>query len=250
MHPDAGTFLIFACGDWLLADDGYCAKFTCQQNTLTVNGIGQTGEGGDWFEGVLLRREHRWPWIFRADSTPAIDYVVGNAAPAYEARAGLRRFLRHLLFVKPATWIVIDEIEAEQPAAFEVFFHAYHPFTPGAGNRHVVAAPNGSLLIHPLLPADGVAKAFRQTIRAGTIPNKDRPMDALVLSNRTPSREAIFITVLHAYRTASTPKVSAGLTGPADAPCVILDGPGASREFPLCLHRSDLAAPIVSNLGF
>src|ERR1035437_166755 len=42
-HPDENSFQLFACGDWLLVDDGYARKVTAQHNTAMINGLGQFG---------------------------------------------------------------------------------------------------------------------------------------------------------------------------------------------------------------
>ena len=61
VHPDAGSFLLFAHGDWLIVDDAYTWKTTAFQNTALVNGIGQEGEGAAWFQGERLCAEaRRW----------------------------------------------------------------------------------------------------------------------------------------------------------------------------------------------
>ena len=78
MCPDAGAFQIHSYGDWLIVDDGYQPKNTNQQNTLIVNGYGQTGEGGEWFETTDLRLQKRPnPSILRAESTG--DTATGRA---------------------------------------------------------------------------------------------------------------------------------------------------------------------------
>ena len=41
MAPDAGSFKLFAHGDYLIDDGWYAKKFTSSRNTVLVNGIGQ-----------------------------------------------------------------------------------------------------------------------------------------------------------------------------------------------------------------
>jgi len=248
MHPDAGTFLLFACGDWLIGDDGYSAKFTRQQNTVVVNGVGQNGEGGDWFEGVYIRREKRWPHIVRVDAGKDCDYVIGNAAPAYPLTVGLRRFLRHVLFIKPDCWVILDELETEQPATFELFFHAYHPFRAESGNQFVLRAPNGSLLLTPLLPKQVTGNAFKQTISMGTIRPDSREMDALVLTNSDKTAKGLFITALHAFPTSGRPAAALSLEEEAGEPCLAVKRDGQIRRFQLHLNRASIDQPILSRM--
>ena len=84
VHPDEGAFQILAFGDWLIVDDGYAQKWTEFQNTLLVNGVGQEGEGFDWFRGDVLCREKRAARIITAETTPDMDVVVGDVTAAYK----------------------------------------------------------------------------------------------------------------------------------------------------------------------
>jgi len=43
--------------------------------------------------------------------------VAGDATAAYEGR--LKRFWRHIFFVKPDVIVIADEVEAARPSAFE-----------------------------------------------------------------------------------------------------------------------------------
>ena len=61
--------------------------------------------------------------MLRAVSTPTLDHCVGDATAAYPAELGLKRFVRHLLFVKPDVLIVLDDISTEHEADLELSFH-------------------------------------------------------------------------------------------------------------------------------
>jgi len=55
-----------------------------------------------------------------------LDYVAGDATAAYEGR--LKRFWRHIFFVKPDVIVIADEVEAARPSAFEWMLHAQAEF--------------------------------------------------------------------------------------------------------------------------
>ncbi len=89
-------------------------------NTLLVNGRGQLGEGAEWFRsGDALAQKSR-PKMLRADSTPAMDQITGDAGDAYPRNLGLRRFVRHIIFVKPDVLIVADDILLDKEASLEL----------------------------------------------------------------------------------------------------------------------------------
>lgn len=210
MHPDAGHVVLHACGDWLLIDDGYTQKATSYQNTLLVNGIGQTGEGAAWFEDLEMRRGKPEGKILRAQSGAAIDDVIADAAPAYKPEARLRKFLRHLLYLKPDVWVLIDEVEAQADSTFELRFHALHAFTPVDAASWAMRGERGALRLWTLGPTASIAQPFQDEVK-GMAMYRDRMVDALAIRNAAPQRSALFVTVLHAHPAGAAPRLSAAL---------------------------------------
>jgi hypothetical protein len=154
VHPDAGHFVLFGAGDWLIRDDGYAWKQTSHHNTLLVDGRGQLGEGAQWFRGVDLIRQRLNPCILEVSASPELDLMVGDATEAYPKELGLRRFVRRLLFLKPDVLIVVDEIEAAEPRELELRFH---PETAGAMAADAVflaTSKKATLRLESLTPAE------------------------------------------------------------------------------------------------
>lgn len=214
MAPDAGSFLLFAHGDWLITDGWYARKMTAYRNTALINGIGQTGEGGEWFECSQLRRERRGPSILTVASDTNTDCLVADIAPAYEPQAGLERYLRHVLYVKPDCWVICDEFAAKQPSDFTLLFHANdqpfladRPFTRAGNLTWTTGGKHGALRITALAPDDVDGQAEFQQIK-GIGAHRDRPMDMLRLTNRQPAKRAFFLTVLEAYPVNRGPAIS------------------------------------------
>ena len=258
MAPDAGSFLLFAHGDWLISDGWYARKFTAYRNTVLVDGVGQTGEPdgpGDWFECTELRRERRGPRILRAVPGAAWDYVIGDAAPAYEKRADLRRFLRHVLYVKPYCWVIADELAAGRPATFELLFHAFgeyfeadRPFVPAGPGAWDTGGANGRLRVTALLPADVEGVAEEQAM-LGIGAHHDRLMSALRLHNRLPAGSAVFLTVLEAYPAGGVPALAPRVERGRDG-FVFALGPGAGEvRFAFTPGGPDPAAPAFQPLA-
>jgi hypothetical protein len=216
MAADAGTILLYAHGDRLISDGGYAKKFTSYRNTILVNGIGQTGEcdgapTSDWFECSDLRREKRGPSLLRVDLGKTVDYLIGNVAPAYKPEAQLTRFLRHLIYLRPDTWILVDELATPKPSSFELWFHAdtqphskpEHPFLPVGPQAWETATPNGRCRIASLVPIEVQAEPGIQLIQ-GVGAHVSRETDVLRLRNPQPVSSAIFITVLDAFAPKQT----------------------------------------------
>jgi len=200
MCPDAGSLQIFAHGNRLIVDDRYSAKFTDQQNTVIINGNGQTGEGQDWFESVRVRKEKRGASILRVETHGSWDNVIGNVAPAYDPELGVRRFLRHVLYIRPDCWVLVDELATEGVSTFDLYFHADQPFMPAGDSRFLSKADKGALAITCLSPVGATTRCFTQTTRE----NSGHPavdLQALVIANPEPVPATVFVTVLQAFPT-------------------------------------------------
>jgi hypothetical protein len=154
VHPDINHVTLFAEGQFLLIDDGYAAiKQTHQHNTLIVNQMGQVGEGQTWLRYPAYPIPDPQPEMIVAESKSTHDYWIGRGAAAYPAASGLKRFDRHVIFLKPDILVVIDDLAANAIADFSLLWH------PGAtlqdeGNNSYSAKIFGSVFHMDLvLPA-------------------------------------------------------------------------------------------------
>ena len=150
VHPDANHFVLFGAGGWLIRDDGYRSKWTGQHNTLLIDGRGQLGEGQQWFQGSQPLAVKARPRILRADSTPTLDHIVGDATEAYPAELGVERFQRHLLFLKPDVLVVADDIRLKKPKELELRFHPEEQSMRRDGEAFVFAGKSVTLRCEPL----------------------------------------------------------------------------------------------------
>lgn len=111
-HPDINSFQLFANGEWLLIDPGYTyRKRTSNHSTMLIDGVGQLGEDVTWFAAEDAMRHDHYARISRTETTADYDYVMGDATGTYHPGLGLKRYVRHWLFLKPArTLVVIDDV--------------------------------------------------------------------------------------------------------------------------------------------
>ncbi|WP_171633095.1 Ig-like domain-containing protein [Paenibacillus plantarum] len=123
VHPDANHFMIFAGGEYLIRDDGYAPKLTSNHNTLLIDNKGQMGEGGSWYNMYEANERKASPSITTVVDHPEFDYMVGDATEAYKKDVtGLKTYKRHLIFMKPSTLIVVDDIQVDQPRELKLLF--------------------------------------------------------------------------------------------------------------------------------
>jgi len=123
-HPDVNSFQVYAYGKWLAIDPGYeRPKWTRNHNTVLVNGKGQLGEGQIWFDRNAVLKARATSAMSKAEHRGACDYAVGGAMSIYPAAAGLTRFRRHFIFLKPDFIVLVDELAADRPSRFEWLMH-------------------------------------------------------------------------------------------------------------------------------
>ena len=125
-HDPHNSFTLNAYGEPLLVNnvyrDLYGSPFhkdwcwsTKSQNALLVDGEGQKPHSADPMGRIVA-----------SDFQDGVEYVAGDAAAAYEGK--LKRYLRHVLFVKPDLVVIADEVEAAKPATFQFMLHAQQAF--------------------------------------------------------------------------------------------------------------------------
>ncbi len=76
-----------------------------------------------WFDGTQALAAKARPKIVRVSCSADFDQMTGDATEAYSSEVGLRRYLRHLVFLKPDVLLVCDEVVTDKPRRLELRFH-------------------------------------------------------------------------------------------------------------------------------
>ena len=195
VHPDVNHFVLIAYGKWLIIDDGYADKRTNQHNTIIINGFGQLGEGSTWFNSKEIISEKRKSAIIRAESNPVYDYVIGDAYNIYPDNVGLRKFLRHVIYLKPDLFIIVDELETQTPSTFEWLLHYEGILQKIQSNTFVLTNHGVNLKIEVILPHEFKHEVFQQSIaRSGKV---QKIVNVLKISNEQKVDKIRFLVVLH-----------------------------------------------------
>ena len=207
-YESHNSFLLYAFGERLLIRSGrrdiygsaHHKKWmwhTKSTNCITVDGQGQRGHSSS------ARGE-----ILAFHTSDRLDFVSGEAAPAYEGR--LKRFTRSILFVKPELVLVYDRLEAPKPATFEWRLHA--PTEMKVASQDDVRVVNGKAgcrvsFLHP------TGLKLAQTNKFDPPP---RPRVKLVewhltasTAERAPTME--FVTVIRPHRVGAAEPAGAKL---------------------------------------
>ena len=175
-HADQNAFLLEAFGQPLLIDSGYYpwygsphdyswTKQTRAHNALLFNGKGQ---------GVMnLDAAGR---VTAFVTTADFDYTAGDATDAYQQPClpnkttgvvphpelcavdeGVVRVRRHIVFVRPNAFVILDDEETQEPASVQFLLHALKPFEVDDEQRVVTIANGPALARIHLLDAGEVS---------------------------------------------------------------------------------------------
>ncbi len=154
-QPDANSFVLFARGEHLITHPGPCRlKRTANHNTVLVNGLGQTGEGSEWFKGRAAFMRRSSPDLLLAEHTDDYDYIIGDAAPAYNPDL-IRDFTRQLFWLRPNLLFVFDHLGTKKPSKFQWLLHTEARVSSIDERTLRLARGRAMLTIRMLLPETG-----------------------------------------------------------------------------------------------
>lgn len=199
-HPDVNHFNVCAYGKWLVVDDGYSKpKWTKYHNTILVNGLGQLGEynsvsHSNWFDRTEVFNAKATSSIIKAVSDSTFDYIIGDAENIYNPAAGLEKFLRHFIYIKPDFIIVLDELRAEQQSEFEWLIHSptSSTITEVSNNKYTIKHDDVVMSINFLLP---------QAISGNIYYDSDIDNRVLKISPDENVTETLILAIMHPRKT-------------------------------------------------
>ena len=140
-------------------------------------------------------------------STDWGHYVLANPAPAYWPSSGVDQYYRHVCFVKPDCWVVIDAIRLQRPATPEVLWHTFTPLTEGEPNVFTTTNDTAATRL-TVLCADGLTcSTEEQTILHSSRYEVD-PRQLLRIRPTTPVTEQIFVTAIETSPAGEAPLTS------------------------------------------
>ncbi len=137
-HACQNAFHIIYGGEPVFLNSGYYIamadphtktwyKATRGHNSVLIDGKGQT----DGTEG--------FGWIARFLNSDRLSYCCGDASAAY-GRAGLKRFRRHLVLLRPNLVVVYDDLVADHDARWSWLLHSPTEMRAEGGRCRLVAA--------------------------------------------------------------------------------------------------------------
>lgn len=152
-YADQNAFVVYAAGDGLAVSSGYYPYYgsphhsqwtnqTLSKNSLLIDGAGQIPNSMD-ASGEILGLFH----------STTYDYTAGEAAKAYP-HPDLQRFTRHVVYLRPNLFLLVDDVRAKEPIAIDWLMHSRFPITwDGAGQKARAAGNKATLDVHLLSPS-------------------------------------------------------------------------------------------------
>lgn len=193
-HGDQNSFTLSRGGRPLLIDSGWYDYYgsplwkgwyrqTRAHNAITYDG----GQGQDVTgDAATLNAKGR---VTAFSTTPAVDYVAGDATQAYGG--ALTSAVRHMWYLRGKDAVLIwDKVESAKPRIFEWNMHAAAPFTLEANGLITVENQEQSLCITQLL---GDGTEFHRRQATATRPGAFEDHAAFVLREAKKSGEFLVL---------------------------------------------------------
>jgi hypothetical protein len=198
------AFLLYAFGERLLIRSGRRDIYgsdhhrnwmwhTKSVNSITVNGKSQ-GRRVPTAKGKILG-------FYTSED---FDYVAGEAGQAYGRH--LKRFTRHIVFVKPHAVLVFDRLEAPKASTFEWRLHAPTEMDVRGPRDIRVANGRAACRIAFLAPA-GLDLDLTDKFDPPPRPRVKLVEWHLTAQTALPTKRAEFVTLLRPHRVGQAPAV-------------------------------------------
>lgn len=205
VHPDIGSFWLYAKGEYLAVDTGYTArKWTDDHNTLLIDGKGQGADGSYWNERGVDYELFDEAKIDAVELTDEYFYVSGEFGSVYTPQVEGVHLRRTLVGAKD--WVLVfDEMQSDEPHTLTWICHADAPFEKSGEASYIAKLPKASLRVFPLSPDAGLAElSWRATmqptaVEAGRGPQNPIPAQRgheLLLTMSEPRKQALLPTLL------------------------------------------------------
>ena len=173
-HADQNNFCIMKGGKALAIPSGHYTpvagmphhvEWTCStkaNNCVLVNR-----------EGQAIRQRAANGRITAFHEQKGLSYVAGDAAAAYMGK--IRRFDRYILFLLPCLFLLLDDLEAPQPALFQWMLHTLEKMELDTPFGRVISRRKGATLDVRLRSSIGLV--LSQTDQFGTPYNAGVPLE-------------------------------------------------------------------------
>lgn len=123
-HDDTNGFYIYRAGHWLAPEsEAYGGYTTALHNTLLIDGQGQYRPPEDHYGKYPQDFTGSDGFLEGTASTPNFDYVAADATRRYKNTTGLEDITRHVVFVRPDYFVMLDNLAADAAHQYDWICH-------------------------------------------------------------------------------------------------------------------------------
>ena len=177
IHVLANAFNLFAGGNYLAIGPSYGMSQSKDESTLTIQGYDQ-------------RREPNWDArLVRQDFGKDYAYVAGEAAECYPPRAGVKRWVRHVVWLEPGVFVIGDELAAATGTSGQEI--AGEALAPGSSTPPATQPEPNTIWRLDYDPEHGNDVTLDQASGAFRLANADGNLGSLVVQFLSPSKIAL-----------------------------------------------------------
>lgn len=197
-HHDKNSFVLEAYGERLCPDKGVPTyghpmgpyfQHTVSHNAITIDGANQRPDS---------------PRVLRFEHSETHDILESDATGNYP---GATRVIRRVLFMRPAYFVLVDEVKTRNPASIEFNLHTFGSITVD-GDAILFTGTNADLLVKMIHPS-----VFTHSITHTRRHPNEPPVYDLQLAPPRPVTEMSYVTVLYPLRKGrDRPDISAEKT--------------------------------------
>ncbi|MFQ5854692.1 MAG: DUF4962 domain-containing protein [Anaerolineae bacterium] len=121
-HNDMNGFYIYKAGRWLAPEsEGYHhRRATALHNTLLIDGQGQYRPSDHLYVEDFIGSDG---FLEATADTPDFDYVAADATRRYKNIAGMEDITRHVVFIRPDYFVMLDNVAADAAHQYEWVSH-------------------------------------------------------------------------------------------------------------------------------
>lgn len=170
-HADQNSFVLYAYGEPLLIDSGYYDWYGSPHDkgwtrqTKAHNAILVNGQGQPIFDFTAKGR------ILQHFTCPVGDVAVGDATASYKGL--LKQARRTIFYLRPRLFIIVDDLEAPEPATFTWALHAEQEMELRQEKGEIVVQRGDARCLVKFLEPNGLTLA--QTDQFDPPPTTPRP---------------------------------------------------------------------------
>ena len=111
VHPDAGHFVIYDDGEYIVRNTGYVKRQSKYHNVALIGGNGLWGDKSGYFSPWPLTPT-RYPSITSISAEEGVETIVSDMSASYQDAAAVKTYTRKFIWFKTKDVVVIvDDIE-------------------------------------------------------------------------------------------------------------------------------------------